>query len=345
MEEWTRESFIFCKEEWLTEECRGVFKNAEAKLTALLQSAIQYRHVQKKKDTKTLLISAWQLNLSEEDIADIENFVTLMHSQNDDKLPTVVLVGFATLRLEHPLQLWSNVVIMSPDVHVSAIDLSAVGQAPGPVLSQNRDNITSLVKSTGQRGGLGQNAGPAVDGVDAVYDLEQFKTSVTQLKRQLPTLEQWGLAERFLSDGFELQSQKKTPAPSDKSSVLVAASITAEVAFIAAGAAAVAGMATSFCESTTKTKLNVVRCSAPGTRGIPPGHRGKGGKGGLGGRFYVMEGGQILRSWYDQTGSDGEHGVTGKRSKDGMASIAVTGTIRQGYNWLGINMANRKSQL
>ncbi|KAG2905087.1 hypothetical protein PC115_g14757 [Phytophthora cactorum] len=136
MEEWTRESFIFCKEEWLTEECRGVFKNAEAKLTALLQSAIQYRHVQKKKDTKTLLISAWQLNLSEEDIADIENFVTLMHSQNDDKLPTVVLVGFATLRLEHPLQLWSNVVIMSPDVHVSAIDLSAVGQAPGPVLSQ-----------------------------------------------------------------------------------------------------------------------------------------------------------------------------------------------------------------
>ncbi|KAF1787295.1 hypothetical protein GQ600_23510 [Phytophthora cactorum] len=91
MEEWTRESFIFCKEEWLTEECRGVFKNAEAKLTALLQSAIQYRHVQKKKDTKTLLISAWQLNLSEEDIADIENFVTLMHSQNDDKLPTVVL--------------------------------------------------------------------------------------------------------------------------------------------------------------------------------------------------------------------------------------------------------------
>ncbi|OWZ19247.1 Protein translocase subunit secA [Phytophthora megakarya] len=343
MKKWTGYPFTLCKEEWVNEECRAELKKTENRLVKLNQSISCYHRVEKNRDTKTLVLCAWHLHLSRADIADIKDFVRMERSLPNNIIPTIVLVGFSKVMLDIPLRIWANVIVVGPIVHMCAMDLSAEGHAPPHVPSRarpgkngthgtpgryggnfvlacqklgNGEDIHKLLKSTGQQGGVGQNGGRGDDGIDAKYDIKQFKDAAEEISKRLSTLQKWESANKVLS--------------------IIAASVIPEVGPAVGAVVAIIGgsLIRSFGRS-TRTELHLSRESVKGSAGTPPGRRGNGGYGGVGGLLYVFESGKVTLKWYGSSGSNGEPGKPGTPSKDGRASIAVEGKIIQIYNSCG----------
>lgn len=120
----------------------------------------------------------------------------------------VVLVGFASLIVDSPLEMWANVALVSPSVRVMLTKpfvLSAVGQAdnvplykynravdgrhglpglPGGnlhVFCSNQEDAEHKLRTTtcqGQQGGNAQNGGDGVSGADSKYSARDFESEV-----------------------------------------------------------------------------------------------------------------------------------------------------------------------
>jgi hypothetical protein len=119
MQRWTGTPFLHFKDEWLTEEGRVKLDNMKHSLKSTWLGVRGYEQREKRYEDVTMVIAAWDLSLSVDELRDIE-----ANAEQAWGLLTVVLIGFSTLTLEGPLCAWANVIMLSPVIQTGEIDLS-----------------------------------------------------------------------------------------------------------------------------------------------------------------------------------------------------------------------------
>ncbi|KAK1944251.1 hypothetical protein P3T76_004163 [Phytophthora citrophthora] len=337
--------------EWLNAKGVQALEEAKEKLLEVKGAVETYRRSAKISDA-TLVISAFHLRLSNEKEA-IEKFVTKREKAIDYvcNIPTVLLVGLASLDVDVDLQLWANIGLVSPSIQVTTqggFNLSAHGQAqsrpkqnskPGAegrhgsiglpggslvVVSQqlNDDNvIVRSTKSQGQSGGNAQDGGAGVNGKDSSYNENSFRDAIdhcisigllSEKDSNAPEEDGNSNVPRDLSNGLRLVKFKREDSPLR----------------MHGGLGHIPG----------KTTAKVTKASVPGDKRIPGGNGGQGGAGGRGGEI-LIETSQTGWKGEGMEGPKGQDGSPGKASRDGYRSPNFTGKIGQWYarGWLGIS--------
>lgn len=324
---------------WLTGKCVLKLEDAKEKLVVLINSVNSYRHVAKLGDTaKILAVSAFHLRLSEEQKR-IEKFVGnrqgAISSWSD--IPTVIVVGFASLEVDVALKLWANLALVSPLVKVAtktAFTLSAVGQAqclptantvagkdgehgqaglPGGnlVVVSNTliddDQKFRATMSCGQQGGDAQNGGNGVDGVDSCYTLGKFQTDIDgEIER--------GLLSDHIDNNMLPKELKSSPQ-------LFVSVYIDESSPLSGRVYGIPG----------KKTWKLYKPSEAGTRGVRPGRGGRGGAGGKSGKISLVQPGKSVWEGSCCPGKPGQDGIAGAPARDGCDSSSFAATIEQWY--------------
>ncbi|KAG2851663.1 hypothetical protein PC110_g16086 [Phytophthora cactorum] len=154
MEIWSGGALIRCKNEWFTTKCRSKLEQIKRDLNGLYSSVHKYQAVVRKRSENTIVVSGWNLQLGSGSrvLSAIKDFVNAINSRTED-IPTVVLIGFKSVTIKVELRVWANVVIVSPEVFITKIDLSAEGQAPPPVPLCAKPGQNGLHGAPGRPGG------------------------------------------------------------------------------------------------------------------------------------------------------------------------------------------------
>lgn len=326
--------------EWLNAEGIQVFEEAKENLLEVKKAVETYRR--SNSNELLLVISAFHLQLSKEKEA-IEKFVMKRGKVVDYacNIPTVVVVGLASLNVDVDLQLWANIALVSPSIQVTTqceFDLSAHGQAqcrpkkngktgvdgrhgsaglPGGnlvVLSQvlnDDNNLLQNTKSQGQRGGDAQDGGDGVNGKDSVYNEASLRYDIQRCIEKEHLLEENGAVSlpRDLWNGLRLVKFKMEDSPLH--------------------------MYGKLSHIPGKTTVKATMASKAGRKRIPAGNGGQGGAGGRGGEI-IIETGQTNWKGEGVAGLKGQDGSPGKASRDGYGSPNFTVKIEQWYGkgWL-----------
>eukprot|EP00644_Phytophthora_capsici_P012087 jgi/Phyca11/15292/fgenesh1_pg.PHYCAscaffold_12_\ len=178
--------------EWLNAEGIQVFEEAKEKLLEV-KKAVETYHRSSSSET-TMVISALHLQLSKEKEA-IEKFVMKRTKVVDYacNIPTVVLVGLASLNVDVDLQLWANIALVLKD----------------------DNNLLQNTKSQGQRGGDAQDGGDGVNGKDSAYDEDSFRYNIQQCMEKGLLLEENG-AEMVGKEVLEAEAEKSSLKPAKR---------------------------------------------------------------------------------------------------------------------------------
>ncbi|KAG2826064.1 hypothetical protein PC129_g22145 [Phytophthora cactorum] len=204
--------------DWFNADLRRVVEDAKEKLFEPRNAVKAYRRTSKIHDT--LVISAFQLRLSDE-LENIKKFVKKCVEVVNlvEAIPSIILVGFASLNIDVDVQMWVNIALVGPSIRVTTsqgFDFSALGQAkcakhmnsvdgengshgtcglPGgnlTVVCQQLQDDSHILRSTvsrGQRGGDAQDGGDGVHGTDSIYCKATFEKAI-----------KWEIKHRLLKD-------------------------------------------------------------------------------------------------------------------------------------------------
>ncbi|KAE8890831.1 hypothetical protein PF011_g12343 [Phytophthora fragariae] len=336
---------------WLSPDAKIALEIAKENLLELRKAVKVYRRSEKLSIApNTLVISAFRLRLSEEQ-ATIDKFVKKREMAIDsvEMIPTVILIGFASLEVDVGLQMWANVALVSPSIQVTteyAFDLSAVGQAasakkcndvagrdgihgrpglPGGNLAVICGNLADDAQSLratlscGQRGGDAQDGADGINGADSAYDSDAFLKAINAELHGGILSKTGKKVPRDLKDGLRLIRFDAVDSP----------------------------LAGSVYGTPGRKDLTIARNPEPGNPRRPAGSGGRGGAGGKGGVVHIRS---SQDGWQGAgpIGHRGLDGAPGAASRDGFSSPNFTATIQQWYckgGWFGNHTSKPKRDI
>ncbi|KAF4037014.1 50S ribosome-binding GTPase [Phytophthora infestans] len=370
MEMWSESPLMRCKGEWLSAKCLGKLEQIKRNLNSLNLNVHKYQNLERKRRENTIVVSGYCLRLTSSSrlYSTIEDFVKATNSTTE-AIPTVVLIGFKAITITAELRVWANVVIISPEVCMAKIDLSAEGQAPPPVqfyaipgqsgvhgvpgrsggiltiICNELVNPQFIHLSAGQQGGDGQNGSDSINEFDLESERQRFRTDVGSALNSLTSLKEWESVSKYpyLPFGLYVSKWSKREMPPD----------TGHMALTAVGSAITAsGVAVSAClpllaPIVAPTMLPVgtgmirkgiqrntqvtLELERSIKKGKAAGRPGRGGYGGCGGECYVVKGGHEVRTRRGASGEQGENGLPGKS----LQTLLLKGTVTQEYGIFG----------
>jgi hypothetical protein len=318
---------IHCRlAEWLSAECFAAVEKAKEKLSLMLRDVAAYFRNSTAYYGKgvVLLLRGYNLRVSHYE-QQVRSFVAeqTRHISSAEALPTVVLVGFASLTVDISPVHWANIALVSPTVRVMTndpLDLSAVerrryyaGHAglpgfPGSslcVVCNQIDDTNEILRATvscGQMGGDGQKGCDGVNGVDSRYRLADFERVVGGVIKAGLLAEEEDVVTKMCTKEVYVASYNNRLSP----------------------------LAGRIYGTQGVKEVVIAKESVPGGEGKRPGNGGHGGNGGLGGAVYLQVDSEVWQS-VGRTGAKGRAGAAGNPARDGRGSPKFSALIRQWY--------------